>query len=255
MLRVVIQVSMFLAIPIMAGCLFILPQHAPWYISYVLVFNMLVGPVFSAGSVTSERERQTLDLLLTTTITPWQILWGKLVAGLRISSVLTCFLVWPVCLAGLMVNFYWKNLIPLIAYLVIVLLTCATTGVLALGCSVLFRKTSMSLMTTYLLIIVLFCAPLAAHFFAGTFFPRSAAADYALQSGIVSPFASAFAVPLNLDLHDVGPSAVDGGTEIGSFRNQGWRIFLGYVLTTVALNMGALVSMIWLFQRRWRVSQ
>jgi hypothetical protein len=76
----------------------------PWYISYVLLFNMLVGPVFSAGSVTSERERQTLDLLLTTIITPWQILWGKLIAGLRVSSVLTMFLLWPVLLACVMVS-------------------------------------------------------------------------------------------------------------------------------------------------------
>ena len=45
------------------------------------MFNMLVGPVFSAGSVTSERERETLDLLLTTIISPWQILWGKLISG------------------------------------------------------------------------------------------------------------------------------------------------------------------------------
>ena len=66
MLRVVIQVSMLLAIPLMAVCLYIWPQYAPWYIAYVVIFNMLVGPVFSAGSVTSERERQTLDLLLTT---------------------------------------------------------------------------------------------------------------------------------------------------------------------------------------------
>ena len=43
---------------------------------------MLVGPVFLAGSVTSERERATLDLLLTTLITPWQMLWGKLLSRL-----------------------------------------------------------------------------------------------------------------------------------------------------------------------------
>ena len=82
MLRLVIQVSMFLAIPLMAVCLYGKPDLAPWYICYVVLFNMLVGPVFSAGSVTSERERQTLDLLLTTIISPWQILWGKLVSGL-----------------------------------------------------------------------------------------------------------------------------------------------------------------------------
>ena len=81
MLRLVIQVSMFLAIPLMAMFLFVWPQQATWYIGYVVIFNMLVGPVFSAGAVTSERERQTLDLLLTTTITPWQIPLGKTCGG------------------------------------------------------------------------------------------------------------------------------------------------------------------------------
>ncbi len=77
MLRLVIQISMLLAIPLMAWLLFARPQLVPWYISYVLLFNILIAPVFSAGSVTSERERQTLDLLLTTNITPFQILWGN----------------------------------------------------------------------------------------------------------------------------------------------------------------------------------
>ena len=110
MLRVVIQVSMLLAIPLMAFFLYVWPDLAPWYISYVILFNMLVGPVFSAGSVTSERERETLDLLLTTTLSPGQILWPKLISGLRVSSVLTMFLLWPLLLAVVMVNAYWTNL-------------------------------------------------------------------------------------------------------------------------------------------------
>ena len=161
MLRIVIQVSMLLAIPLMAFCLYIWPQYAPWYVTYVVIFNMLVGPVYSAGSVTSERERQTLDLLLTTVITPWQILSGKLWAGLRVSSVLTLFLLWPLLLACVMVSSYWNNLLSVGAYTLIVLLTCLNTALLALFCSVVFRKTSTSLMTTYLLIILLYCAPLA----------------------------------------------------------------------------------------------
>jgi ABC-type transport system involved in multi-copper enzyme maturation permease subunit len=85
MLRLVIQLSMLLALFLMGVCLFIRPAWAPWYVSYVLLFNMLVGPVFAAGSVTNERERQTLELLLTTTLSPWQILSGKLYSSLRIS--------------------------------------------------------------------------------------------------------------------------------------------------------------------------
>ncbi|NLX98170.1 MAG: ABC transporter permease subunit, partial [Rhodopirellula sp.] len=82
MLRLVIQLSMGLALVVMAACLYIQSQHAPWYAGYVLLFNMLVGPVFSAGAVTSERERETLDLLLTTTLSPWRILSGKLYSSL-----------------------------------------------------------------------------------------------------------------------------------------------------------------------------
>jgi hypothetical protein len=80
--------------------------------------------------------------------------------------VLTSFLLWPLLLACVMVSFYWANLPTVLAYLAIVLVTCLTTATLALFCSVVFRKTSVSLMTSYLLIVVLFAMPLALAFFA-----------------------------------------------------------------------------------------
>jgi ABC-type transport system involved in multi-copper enzyme maturation permease subunit len=247
MLRLVIQVSMLLAIPLMAFCLYIMPQYAAWYIGYVCVFNMLVGPVFSAGSVTSERERQTLDLLLTTIITPWQILWGKLIAGLRVSSVLTMFLLWPVLLACVMVSSYWTNLPAVAAYLAIVLMTCLTTAMIALFCSVIFHKTAHSLMVTYLIIIVLFCAPLAASFFAVTFFPNRPSTQFVELAGVTSPFAAAFHVPLEVD--------------VGRRPDQpvnvvfGWLMFGAYMLINSGLNLVLLASMMWLFNVRWRVAR
>jgi ABC-type transport system involved in multi-copper enzyme maturation permease subunit len=247
MLRVVIQVSMLLAIPLMAWCLYIQPQYAPWYVAYVVVFNMLVGPVFSAGSVTSERERQTLDLLLTTAITPWQILSGKLRAGLRVSSVLTLFLLWPLLLACVMVSSYWENLLSVGAYTLIVVLTCLNTALLALFCSVVFRKTSISLMTTYLLIVVLFCAPLAAIFFARTVYADQHIARSVETVSITSPFVAAFAVPLEMDL--ASDEDEDLAREIHS-----WAPFAGYALFTGLLNALLLVMMIWLFRTRWRVA-
>ena len=179
MLRLVIQVSMFLAIPLMAICLYGRPSLIPWYISYVVLFNMLVGPVFSAGSVTSERERQTLDLLLTTILSPGQILRGKLISGLRVSSVLTSFLLWPLLLACFMVPIYgiWSsddrgNLLSVGMYVALVGLCCVTTATVALFCSVLFRKTAHSLMATYLLIIVLFCGRWRCDFLPRRFFHK-----------------------------------------------------------------------------------
>jgi ABC-type transport system involved in multi-copper enzyme maturation permease subunit len=246
MLRVVIQVSMVLAIPLMAVCLFIWPQYAPWYISYVLVFNMLVGPVFSAGTVTSERERQTLDLLLTTAITPWQILWGKLIASLRVSSVLTTFLLWPVLLACLFISSYWTNLPAVAGYIGVVLVSCLTTSVIALFCSVLFQKTSISLMTSYLVIVVLFCVPLAARFFAEGFFPHHAATPYVISAGLTSPFAAAFALPLDVEITVEVTRPPPAGD---------WPLVAGFGIFATALNLALLSAMIWLFNVRWRVSQ
>jgi len=249
MLRLVIQVSMLLAIPFMAVCLYIWPHYAAYYICYVVIFNMLVGPVFSAGSVTSERERETLDLLLTTIITPWQILWGKLIAGLRVSSVLTLFLVWPVLLACVMVSLYWSNLLSVVAYLSIVLITCLTTAMLALFNSVLFKKTSNAMMTTYLVIILLFCAPLAVNYFAQTFFPSHPNAAYIESAGFTSPFAAALAVPLDMGV--TTDAAVAQATKAAAGN---WPLYLAYVAFSFGLNLALLVVMIWMFNTRWRVA-
>jgi ABC-type transport system involved in multi-copper enzyme maturation permease subunit len=274
MLRLVIQVSMLLAIPIMAFCLFLAPAYAAWYIAYVLVFNLLVGPVFSAGTVTSERERQTLDLLLTTTITPWQILWGKLIAGLRVSTVLTMFLVWPLFLACVIFifvglgdnqdNFYWRNITSIGAYMLIILLTCATTAVVALFCSVLYRKTASSLMTTYVVLATVFCVPMAVHSFAKVFYDETPVVTVTHGTGIISPFSAAFAVPLEVKELDWG--SLDGKRRRNvsthyeenaqnKYLLPGWWVFGWYVVFALATILLLMLTIVWLFNTRWRVSQ
>jgi ABC-type transport system involved in multi-copper enzyme maturation permease subunit len=247
MLRLVIQISMLLALPIMAVCLYIFPQYAPWYISYVLLFNMLVGPVFSAGSVCNERERETLDLLLVTLITPWQMLWGKLLSGLRVSSVLSSFLMWPVLLACLMPVGYWSNLGTMLGYFVIFALTCITTAMTALFCSVIFSKTSQSLMASYLIIITLFIAPLAARYFSETFFTGTEAAAVVRLTSVTSPFAAAFSLPLEFDTEIRPPDA-----PVSKWKDM--DIFFSYLATTLAYNGTLLGIIVWLFQARWRVA-
>ena len=235
MLRLVIQISMLLAIPLMAVLLFYAPANSPWYVVYVVVFNMLVGPVFLAGSMTGERERQTLDLLLTTTISPWQILWGKLVVGFRISAVLTSFLLWPLLLGALMVDSFWSNWASVLGMFAIVGMVCVTDAVIAMFCSVFSRKTSISLMTTYVVLLALYAAPIALVmlFQILEFSPeRIALAEWA---GVASPFNAAFALPLNEALT----------VEQTTVANEGNRALVaGYFLVNTLLNallMGAIV--------------
>lgn len=253
MLRLVIQISMVLAIPIMAICLYIWPWFAPWYVGYVLIFNMLCGPVFSAGTVSSERERQTLDLLLTTLITPWQMLWGKLLSGLRVSTVLTGFLLWPVVLACAMPNLFWgfPNLFTMVAYLLIVVLACVTTALTALTCSTIFSKTSTSLVVSYLAIATMFLAPIAARYFAETFYTGTSGVDVVASLGAISPFSAAFALPLEMVRSEpwtnpAADTAQSAGEPILFFAHIAWTIFYN----------GALLGLLsWMFQSRWRVAE
>jgi len=259
MLRMAIQISMILAIIPMAVCLYIWPELSPWYICYAILFNVLVGPVFSAGSVTSERERQTLDLLLTTTISPWQILWGKLVSGFRVSGVLTGFLMWPVVLAMFTTFDLFSNLPAVVAWFVIVVLTCAMTASLALFCSCIFRKTSTSLIATYILILSLFVAPVAVNFFVQNWFDGSPAAVVTHWTTIASPFAAAHEFPIFVSEGAGGASnwqRVTAGTagSLWGYRMVDLQHFLGYLVSTLSL-MGLLLgSMVWLFNGRWRVA-
>ena len=245
MLRLVIQASMLLAIPLMAVCLFWRQELIAWYFCYVAVFNVLVSPVFSAGAISGERERQTLDLLLTTIVSPWQILWGKFLASLRVSGVLTVFLLWPVFLACLMPGtYYWSNLPAVAAMFAVVALCCVTTTTLGLFCSMLFRKTSQSMMATYLVILALFCLPIAARFFGETFFPQAASANaMVLDANATSPFAAFFATPLVFGNPDIADHAAN------------WPLYIWYVGFSTALVAFLLTTMLWLFNVRCRVAE
>lgn len=259
MLRLVIQISMMLSIPMMAWALFFFPSQSYWYVGYVILFNILVGPVFSAGSVTSERERQTLDLLLTTNISPWKILWGKLVSGLRVSSVLTLFLTWPLLIAVVLVSTYWTNLAAVIAFFLIIAATCLTTSVIALLCSTLFNKSSHAMLASYLFILLIFMGPLATHAFAFQFFPGSDALNWTETALTSSPFAAAYEVPFYDS--EVAPSqrrwipAPVSESVLFGYQFGDWAKFNAYLAWTVALASSLMGIMLWLFRNRWRVSE
>ncbi len=258
MLRIAIQISMVLAIVLMAVFLYIFRDLAPFYIVYVIVFNILIGPVFSAGSVTSERERETLDLLLTTTITPWQILWGKLLSGLRVSTVLTSFVAFPIVLAVPFVADFRENILTFLAFVIIIVLTCLTTSMLALFCSCIFKRTSISLMVTYTIIVSLYCAPVALMFLASEFFTDPETIKNIWYVTITSPFQASFEFPLYVE-NNAGemrwqPATGSTTPNFFGYPHKDLAHFLLYVSFTIGLNLFMFCTMIWLFNMRWRVS-
>ncbi|GAC1472195.1 MAG: ABC transporter permease [Isosphaeraceae bacterium] len=195
MLRVVIQVSMLLSIPLMAWLLFLRSERAGYYVAYVITFNLLVGPVFSSGSITQERERQTLSLLLTTLLQPGRIVFAKLIAALRVSTVLTFLLTEQLLLAYVLLAELRYRIWTLGIFLLIIATTCLATSTIGLMCSALSRKTSVAMVTTYMALLVLFVGPVGLGWYLQGF--KSVTEQQLAGLAITSPYSAALSVPMH----------------------------------------------------------
>jgi len=253
MLRLVIQLSMVLAIPLMAVLLFLMPNLASYYVGYVLIFNVLAAPVFTAGSITSERERQTLDLLLTTTISSWEIMWGKLLAGYRVSFVLTSFLMFPLLLSFLNPELF-KNWRTMLVYLAICIVASIFNAVLALFLSTLLRKTSSAMMISYIVLMFLYCLPIAIYFLFWSFTPEGDSIESKLARqqveslrflGIASPLMAADSTPMT----EVASGSGSARAKLGS-----WPLVGMYFIVTLSSSVILLAINTWLFRQRWRLT-
>jgi ABC-type transport system involved in multi-copper enzyme maturation permease subunit len=244
MLRLVIQLSMVLAIPLMAVLLFWFPNLASYYVGYVLVFNILTAPVFTAGTITGERERQTLDLLLTTTLSSWQIMWGKLLSGFRVSFVLTAFLMFPMVLACISPELS-KNWAAMLAFFGICIVAAMFNSVLSLFVSTLVRRTSTSLMTCYVALLVLYCLPLAIYFLFWNFSPEDVDIERLRYLGVTSPLMAADSVPM---------TSVQSGVTTARAKIGSWALVLSYFGITLTATAILLAITGWLFRSRWRLT-
>jgi ABC-type transport system involved in multi-copper enzyme maturation permease subunit len=198
MLRVVIQVSMLLSIPLMAVLLFLWSDKAPYYVAYVLTFNLLVGPVFSSVSITQERERRTLALLLTTLLSPWRIIVAKLVAALRVSTVLTFLLTEQLVLAYALLPELRYRIWTLLVFLLIIATTCLATSSVGLMCSSLVRRTSTAMILTYLTLLLLFIMPMGLSWYLeGMSQGKSLSPQRLAAITVSSPFSAALSVPMH----------------------------------------------------------
>ncbi len=114
----------------------------------VLEFIMLVFimPALTAGSISGERERQTLDLMLSTKMTPAQIVLGKLAASLS-TMVLLIISSFPILA---LVFVYGGVTIKDMGMLLICFGAAALfVGSLGICCSALFGKSTLSTVAAY----------------------------------------------------------------------------------------------------------
>ena len=253
MMRILIQVGFVISV-LLLPTLYFATEYAFVFPCYIVLFNILLAPVFSAGAITSERERQTLDLLLTTTLSPWTIVTGKMLAGFRIGTVLTFLMAWPLFL-GIALNLdVFGMVLPSVgAFVVLIFLTCVSTTILGTFCSSLCRKTSHAIISTYLLVLLLYFAPPAMELFFRLFLPSATTPWLVEFASLFSPFSAAARLPAYSNHSN--QLTIPGREPILSapMLSYYWH-FAGYVMVTtvgLAVVMGVLVAR---FRRRWLVS-
>jgi hypothetical protein len=144
---------------------------------------------------------------------------------------------------------YWHDTFSLLGYMAVVVMSCLTTTILAMFCSVLARKSTIAMMSAYIVILLLYAAPLVVEGFARLKYPNEAFTILIGKFTFTSPFAAAFSLPLSLE------RLFGGATVPEAALPANWTIFFGYLAFYGVLNLAMLLSIVELFNARWRVSQ
>lgn len=116
-----------------------------------LTICMLI-PGIAGGSIAGERERRTLDLLLTTHLSPWKIVWGKLESSIFLIFMIS-FSTLPVI--GLVMIYGGITLVNLLQLILGLVITGVFIGSIGIFYSAWARKTTVAVILSYVTVVLL----------------------------------------------------------------------------------------------------
>lgn len=112
----------------------------------------LLLPGIAGGSIAIERERKTLDILLTTHLSPWKIIVGKLEASLGMIFLIV-FSALPII--SLIMAYGGVSVADLFALVLILIISGIFMGSVGIFCSAVMKKTTVATITSYVVTIFL----------------------------------------------------------------------------------------------------
>lgn len=129
------------------------PIQCYMMMAYVLFAMVcLLVPGIAGGSIAIERERKTLDILLTTHLSPWKIIIGKLESSLSMIFLIS-FSALPA--VSLILVFGGVTVIDLLALVLILVISGIFIGSVGIFCSAIMKKTTVATIASYVIIILL----------------------------------------------------------------------------------------------------
>ena len=127
------------------------PVRCYMMMAYVLFAMVcLLVPGVAGGSIVIERERRTLDILLTTQLSPWKIIIGKLEA-----SLCMIFLISALPAVSLILVFGGVSLWDLLMLVCILVVSGIYVGSIGIFCSAIMKKATVATITSYTIVLAL----------------------------------------------------------------------------------------------------
>jgi ABC-type transport system involved in multi-copper enzyme maturation permease subunit len=127
------------------------PNYGLTLFKYLVVFQMvlitLVTPALTAGAISSERERQTIDLLFVTRIPPFSIIWGKLLASM---SFVVLLLLLSVPIFSLVFLFGGIELDQVLYSFLVTIVAALALGLIGIAFSTWLRRTLAATVASYM---------------------------------------------------------------------------------------------------------
>ncbi len=132
--------------------------------SVEFVMLLFLVPAMTAGSISGERERRTLNLLLTTQMTAGDVVIGKLVANL---STILLLIVSSFPILALVFIYGGITILDVALLLLCYVTTAFLTGSIGVFCSAYFRKSTIATVASYCITALLSLGTVAAYELSG----------------------------------------------------------------------------------------
>jgi len=118
--------------------------------TFLILFQVallaFITPALTAGAISGERERQTIDLLFVTPLPTFSIIWGKLLASM---SFVVLLLILSVPIFSMVFLFGGIELDQVLHAFAVTGVTALTLGLVGLAFSSLFRRSLVSTVAAY----------------------------------------------------------------------------------------------------------
>ena len=113
----------------------------------------LIVPIFTASSISGERERQTMDVMLTTTISPVSIIIGKITSAVIRVMIFVFASIPLMAVSFVMGGLSW---LALFEYLILAFVYAIYAGSIGTFCSAVFKKSIPAIIMSYVIYGVIY---------------------------------------------------------------------------------------------------